>query len=228
MTVGMVSLGNPVDKDHFGQWPWSRDHWTRPPEPRIHAPSSGSHLALCLSPSSGPTSCSQVSHVRFVTTSPSSTNRTHARPRVSSEEISGTMSVPVDLCPSPGCLVVVFRDSCLAHEVLSATDAGAAGFLLKDLDPAELPKAVRATAAGIPRCRLGWPRPSSPSVPQRSATEHLTPRGREVLVLLRQGLTNQGIARRLGIAEKTVKGHLTSVFESIGVADRVQTALWAQ
>ena len=49
-----------------------------------------------------------------------------------------------------------------------------------------------------------------------------------MLVLLGRRLTNQGIARRLGIAEKTVKSHLTSVFDCIGVADRVQAALWAQ
>ena len=49
-----------------------------------------------------------------------------------------------------------------------------------------------------------------------------------MLVLLGEGLTNQGIARRLGIAETTVKGHLTSVFESIGVPDRLEAALWAQ
>jgi len=49
-----------------------------------------------------------------------------------------------------------------------------------------------------------------------------------VLALLAQGLANKQIARRLGIAEKTVKAHLTSVFQSIGVTDRTQAALWAR
>jgi DNA-binding NarL/FixJ family response regulator len=49
-----------------------------------------------------------------------------------------------------------------------------------------------------------------------------------VLELVGQGLANKQIARRLGIAERTVKAHLTSVFQAIGVTDRTQAALWAQ
>jgi DNA-binding NarL/FixJ family response regulator len=56
----------------------------------------------------------------------------------------------------------------------------------------------------------------------------LTPREREVLVLVAQGLANKNIARRLGISERTVKSHLTSVFQAIGVVDRTQAALWAR
>ena len=61
----------------------------------------------------------------------------------------------------------------------------------------------------------------------RPAVE-LTAREQEVLDLLAKGLANKQIARRLGIAEKTVKAHLTSVFQRIGVADRTQAALWAR
>jgi DNA-binding NarL/FixJ family response regulator len=56
----------------------------------------------------------------------------------------------------------------------------------------------------------------------------LTPRESEVLVLVRHGLANKQIARRLGISERTVKAHLTSVFASIGVSDRTQAAVWAE
>lgn len=56
----------------------------------------------------------------------------------------------------------------------------------------------------------------------------LTPREREVLALVIQGMANKQIARRLGISEKTVKGHLTNLFQRIGVADRTQAALWAE
>ena len=59
-------------------------------------------------------------------------------------------------------------------------------------------------------------------------TADLTGREREVLELLAEGLANKQIARRLGIAEKTVKAHLTSVFQRIGVTDRTQAALWAR
>ncbi|MDX6553440.1 MAG: hypothetical protein QOH74_1928, partial [Gaiellales bacterium] len=58
--------------------------------------------------------------------------------------------------------------------------------------------------------------------------DELTDREREVLSLLAAGLQNKQIAQRLEISEKTVKAHLTSVFRRIGVADRMQAALWAQ
>jgi DNA-binding NarL/FixJ family response regulator len=55
----------------------------------------------------------------------------------------------------------------------------------------------------------------------------LTPRERQVLELLGQGLANKQISRKLNIKEKTVKAHLTSVFQQIGVSDRTAAALWA-
>jgi DNA-binding NarL/FixJ family response regulator len=64
--------------------------------------------------------------------------------------------------------------------------------------------------------------------PAVAAADRLTAREREVLDLVGQGLANKQIARRLGIAERTVKAHLTSVFQAIGVTDRTQAALWAQ
>jgi DNA-binding NarL/FixJ family response regulator len=57
--------------------------------------------------------------------------------------------------------------------------------------------------------------------------ERLTDRERQVLALVSQGLANKAIARRLGVSEKTVKSHLTTVFARIGVTDRTQAALWA-
>jgi DNA-binding NarL/FixJ family response regulator len=56
----------------------------------------------------------------------------------------------------------------------------------------------------------------------------LTAREREVLELVRQGLANKQVARRLGITERTVKAHLTSIYSAIGVTDRTSAALWAQ
>ena len=56
----------------------------------------------------------------------------------------------------------------------------------------------------------------------------LSPREEEVLRLLATGLANKQIARRLGITERTVKAHLTSVFQHLGVTDRTQAALWAR
>jgi DNA-binding NarL/FixJ family response regulator len=58
-------------------------------------------------------------------------------------------------------------------------------------------------------------------------SDTLTDREREVLLLVRGGLANKQIARKLGISERTVKAHLTNVFQRLGVTDRTQAALWA-
>ena len=120
--------------------------------------------------------------------------------------------------------------------VTAAIDAGAVGYLLKDADPEALAGAVRAAARGEapldPRAALVLlDRRRSSDGPgtdqdQGAAQAHLSAREREVLGLVGQGLSNRLIARRLGIAEKTVKAHLTSIFAQIGVTDRVQAALW--
>ncbi|MCU0284288.1 MAG: response regulator transcription factor [Candidatus Nanopelagicales bacterium] len=124
--------------------------------------------------------------------------------------------------------------------VTAAIDAGAVGFLLKDADPEALAAGIRAAARGEapldPRAALALidrrrERPAGPAAPAGAAADagpELTAREREVLALVGQGMSNRLIARRLGIAEKTVKAHLTSVFAQIGVTDRVQAALWWQ
>jgi DNA-binding NarL/FixJ family response regulator len=58
--------------------------------------------------------------------------------------------------------------------------------------------------------------------------DELTDRELDVLRLVAEGMANKQIARKLGISERTVKAHLTSVFQRLGVSDRVQAALWAQ
>ena len=63
---------------------------------------------------------------------------------------------------------------------------------------------------------------------ERQIRAELSQREREVLELVTQGLANKQIARRLGISERTVKAHLTNIFQRIGVTDRTQAALWAR
>ncbi|HET7067830.1 MAG TPA: response regulator transcription factor [Nocardioides sp.] len=125
--------------------------------------------------------------------------------------------------------VLVLTSYSDAERIVGALDAGALGYLLKDADPDEVLRGIRAVARGEspinPRAArelLGARRTSS------SAAADLTPREREVLALVRQGLANKQIARRLGISERTVKAHLTSTFQRIGVVDRTQAALWAE
>jgi DNA-binding NarL/FixJ family response regulator len=111
--------------------------------------------------------------------------------------------------------------------VVAALDAGAIGYLLKDSEPHEVLEAIRAAARG--EAPLA-PRAARELLASRSEEQRadLSRREREVLVLVAEGLPNKLIARRLEISEKTVKSHLTSVFQRIGVSDRTQAALWAQ
>lgn len=111
--------------------------------------------------------------------------------------------------------------------VVEALAAGAVGYLLKDSDPAEVVAAVRAAAEG--HAPLD-PRVAGALLPTRrdAPGADLSAREREVLQLVAEGLANKQIAKRLGIAERTVKVHLGNVFRRIGVTDRTSAALWAK
>ena len=129
---------------------------------------------------------------------------------------------------SPGTRVVVFTSFSDRDGIVRALDAGAVGYLLKDAEPEEIHAAIRAASRGeapiTPRAAaalLADRRERSPGI-------ELTAREREVLLLVVEGLANKQIARRLQISEKTVKGHLTNLFQRIGVTDRTQAALWAE
>ncbi|MDX6288053.1 MAG: hypothetical protein QOG53_3538 [Frankiales bacterium] len=128
----------------------------------------------------------------------------------------------------PDVNVVVLTSFADKQRILDALEAGAVGYLLKDGDPAEVAAAVRAAMAGGSPLD---PKAAKVLLDSRRAAQpaaNLTAREREVLELVADGLANKNIARRLGISERTVKSHLTSVFQAIGVVDRTQAALWAR
>jgi DNA-binding NarL/FixJ family response regulator len=142
-------------------------------------------------------------------------------------ELDGIAATAQITARRPGARVVMlttFSDSERVHE---AFDAGAVGYLLKDAEPGEVLRGVRAAADG--HAPLA-PRAASALLSERTARrplEELTEREREVLGLVADGLANKVIGQRLGISERTVKGHLTHIFQRIGAADRTQAALWA-
>ena len=143
-------------------------------------------------------------------------------------ELDGIAATRLITEAEPGVAVVVLTSFSDREQILRALDAGAVGYLLKDAEPDELVKAVRAAARGEapldPRAgRALLSARSRPSIP-----EALSDREREVLAMVARGLPNKLIARELGISEKTVKAHLTRVFRAIGVSDRTQAALWAE
>ena len=130
---------------------------------------------------------------------------------------------------SPGTRVVVFTSFSDRDQIVRALDAGAVGYLLKDAEPGEIHAAIRSAARGEAPIT---PRAAAALLADRrerpAAGAALTARERDVLLLVIEGLANKQIARRLQISEKTVKGHLTNLFQRIGVADRTQAAVWAE
>jgi DNA-binding NarL/FixJ family response regulator len=128
----------------------------------------------------------------------------------------------------PDVAVVVLTSFSDRDRILAALDAGAAGYLLKDAEPAELAKAIEAAARGESPLDPKAARALLSARRAPSEAEALSEREREVLAMVAEGLPNKLIAGRLAISEKTVKAHLTSVFRTIGVTDRTQAALWAE
>ena len=131
----------------------------------------------------------------------------------------------------PDTAVLVLTTFADDRHVMAAIDAGAVGYLLKDSGPDQLLAGVEAAARGespLDPKVAGALMASRRQAPAPAPAVSLTAREREVLALVVDGLANKNIARRLGISEKTVKAHLTSVFSALGVTDRTQAALWAE
>jgi DNA-binding NarL/FixJ family response regulator len=127
---------------------------------------------------------------------------------------------------APAVNVVVLTSFSDRDRILEALDAGAVGYLLKDAEPDELVRGVRAAARGESPLA---PKAAHALIRARTATREseLSEREREVLGLLARGQANKRIALELGISEKTVKAHVTSIIQRLVVSDRTQAALWA-
>jgi two-component system, NarL family, response regulator LiaR len=129
----------------------------------------------------------------------------------------------------PTARVVVLTSFLDDERLLPAIRAGAAGYLLKNVQPRELARAVRHAAGGealidpVVAARL-----IDSLVDEGAAVEpELTPRERQVLELIGRGFANKRIALELRISEKTVKTHVGHVLAKLGVSDRTQAALYA-
>ncbi|MCM1971195.1 response regulator transcription factor [Streptomyces sp. G1] len=132
--------------------------------------------------------------------------------------------------------VLVLTTFDLDEYVFGALRAGASGFLLKDADAAELITAVRTVARGegliapavTRRLIAEFAAPRPVRVPVPATVESLTPREREVLGCLGEGLSNAEIAVRLEMAEATAKTHVSRVLAKLELRSRVQAAVMAQ
>ena len=145
-------------------------------------------------------------------------------------QLDGVAATAQIVAEHPDTRVLVLTSYGHDDRVLPAVQAGAAGYLLKEINPDDLEAAIRAAhrgesilapqvtgtvlAAARDRSSQGW-------------ASELTARELEVLALLGEGLTNRLIARRLGVAEKTVKTHVSHVLAKLDLPDRTQAALLA-
>jgi two-component system, NarL family, response regulator LiaR len=133
---------------------------------------------------------------------------------------------------SPASRVIVLTSFLEDERVLPAIQAGAAGYLLKNVAPAELARAIRAAHAGeaiidpTAAARLVHAI-ADDARPRIEEPERLTRRERDVLELIARGQSNKRIALELGISEKTVKTHVGHLLAKLGVTDRTQAALMA-
>ncbi|MFD5417353.1 response regulator [Streptomyces sp. NPDC127069] len=126
----------------------------------------------------------------------------------------------------PDVAVVVLTTFADDDSILGALGAGARGYLTKNAGRQDITRAIRAAAAGqsvldreVQDRLLATARTHAPPA-DRPLPEDLTPREREVLALIGEGLPNRGIAERLFISEATVKTHINNLFAKAGIRDR--------
>ena len=138
------------------------------------------------------------------------------------------------LAQQPDCRIIVLTSFAEDQNVLSAMQAGAAGYLLKDVLQADLVRAIHQAAQGEPALHPEAQRKLVEHLtrPQPAQTDEvelaqLTERERDVLGLIARGLSNRQIADTLHITEGTVKGHVSNILSKLHLQDRTQAALYA-
>jgi DNA-binding NarL/FixJ family response regulator len=140
---------------------------------------------------------------------------------------------------NPAARVIILTTFDLDEYAFGGLRAGASGFLLKDVRPEELTAAVRAVAAGdaavsarVTRTMLQLfadrlPTPGSAGAPARDPAAVLTPREREILLAIGEGLSNSEISSRFYLTESTVKTHVGRVLSKLRLRDRVHAVIFA-
>ncbi|MFG2302601.1 response regulator [Actinacidiphila glaucinigra] len=135
--------------------------------------------------------------------------------------------------PEVACLMLTSFDD--DDALLDAIMAGAAGYVLKQIKGSDLVSAVRTVASGqsmldpatTARLMNSLRQQDETPEPQDETLAALTPREREILELIGEGLTNRQIGKRLFLSEKTVKNHISRMLAKLGVERRIQAAVLA-
>ena len=155
-------------------------------------------------------------------------------PKLTGIEVAGKLK---QLCPTVRVMALTIHDD--ENYMMKMIQNGAAGYLLKDVEPSVMVQAIRRVYAGESFVEPSLTKKlfhgitnrdeqKSPSVFQGyQDVDRLSAREIEVLQLIGRGMSNAEIARELFLSEKTVKNHLTNIFRKIQVTDRTQAVLYA-
>jgi DNA-binding NarL/FixJ family response regulator len=128
----------------------------------------------------------------------------------------------------PGIRVVAVTSFLEEAKVRAALAAGAAGYLLKDADADAVADAIRSVAAGDAAVQPAVARALIDADRRPRSQVSLTAREREVVLLVADGCTNQQIADRLCVSERTARTHVSNILTKLGLTSRTQAALWAE
>jgi len=155
-------------------------------------------------------------------------------PKLSGIEVAVKLK---ELCPEVRVLVLTIHDD--ENYMMKMIQSGAAGYLLKDVEPSVMVQAIRRVYAGESFVEPSLTKKLFQGITSREAvkldqplpglveSDRLSAREVEVMRLIGRGMSNAEIARELFLSEKTVKNHLTNIFRKIQVTDRTQAVLYA-
>ena len=128
-------------------------------------------------------------------------------------------------CPATRIVMLTVSED--EDDLLAAMKAGASGYVLKGAGASELASVIRSVHAGevYVAPALAWGMLREMRTPRTSPYDELTERERDVLELVAEGLSNQEVGERLGLAEKTIKHYMTNILGKLQVRSRVEAAL---
>ena len=150
-------------------------------------------------------------------------------------ELDGVEATRILVAEDDAARILILTTFDIDEYVLEALRAGASGFLLKDVRPDELVRAVRAVADGdtflapsvMRRLLETFVQPRPPCPEEARELDSLTPTERTVLTMIGKGRSNGEIAEELLIADTTVRTHVRHLLEKLGLRDRVQAVVLA-
>jgi DNA-binding NarL/FixJ family response regulator len=124
----------------------------------------------------------------------------------------------------PNVKVVIFSVSTNTEHIQAALARGASGYIVKNINPLDLPSALRQAVEGTVYHALGLPELNDASIAKAAG---LTERELTIIKAVARGLSNQAIAKELWVTEQTVKFHLTNIYRKLDISNRTEAARWA-